>query len=175
MLKSRVETGWNYKSEAMMNEIESLVDAEIEKIQDSLILKALKSTLVEPRLRYMKWEYSTQEQKYPCWIVAEDKQFDTQLVYSTQAFGPKCPWGLVGISNDSMGDDSGWFTNLEDAFVESFMANELAIWDLAYVDDNNQQHILASSVTYDEAYSRVAKGNERNYRIKRRAPPLPSK
>ncbi|CAG0933531.1 hypothetical protein TFLX_03094 [Thermoflexales bacterium] len=62
-------------------------------------------------------------QTYPCWIVLEHKESNTGIAYCDYGFGPKDPWGLVFLSGDSMGMDSGWFSSLEDAFRES-MARE---------------------------------------------------
>jgi hypothetical protein len=51
--------------------------------------------------------------------------------------------------------DSGWFPNLGRAFAESFAAVHLKIWNLVRIDQSGETEILASSLTYDDAYART--------------------
>jgi hypothetical protein len=46
--------------------------------------------------------------------------------------------------------DCGWYSRLEDAFVESHIASELPIWDLVSPDGS----LVAGSISSDEAFSR---------------------
>jgi len=69
------------------------------------------STRCERRL----WSYDDSE--YPCWIVLEDKVSNVGVAYCEHGFGPKAPWGLLGLTDNHlhMGDDSAWFPSLEQA------------------------------------------------------------
>ena len=105
---------------ANAEDIERLVQAELGRIADGEIVKAIVPLLVGPRLEDRPWDYGPDE-TYPCWIVLEHPPSNTCIAYCEEGFGPRCPWGLLFLSGRhlSMGMDSGWFRTLEDAFRDS--------------------------------------------------------
>ena len=102
-------------------DIERLVQAQLGRITDGALVKAISSLLVAPRVEERPWDYGPPGQKYPCWIVLEHPPSNTGIAYCAEGFGPQCPWGLLFLAGEhlSMGMDAGWYTTLEDAFRES--------------------------------------------------------
>jgi len=98
-------------------EIKSLVDTEVEKIADSQVGDHVRRLLVQPKCELRPWNYQGAS-AYPCWIVISDPISGVGVAYSDQGFGPKAPWGLLWIGGGrlDMGDESCWFTSLEEAF-----------------------------------------------------------
>ena len=131
-------------------EVASLVRRELEAIVDPVVRNALELRLAPPELHVRDWDYGGPGERYPCWTVASDPSTDTAIVYSVFGFGPACPWGLVSLSNLWFGMDSGWFTRLEDAFVDSHMGSPLPIWDLVAPDGV----VVLRSVSLDEAFAK---------------------
>ncbi|MEI8022056.1 MAG: hypothetical protein WCH39_27855 [Schlesneria sp.] len=94
------------------------LDAEISRIADEAVLGAMKPLLVVPRCEMREWDYGEPGQEFPCWIVLDHIPTNTCISYCEYGFGPSSPWGLLFIEGRylSMGMDSGWYSNLEDAF-----------------------------------------------------------
>jgi hypothetical protein len=91
-------------------------------IEDPEVVAAIRQFTVDPRCEQREWDYRSEGQTFPCWIVIEDSASETCIAYCEQGFGPALPWGLLSNSpHQSMGMDSGWFTFLEDAFRQSPM------------------------------------------------------
>jgi len=101
--------------------IQQRIDAELVRIIDSEVLGAMKPLLVAPRFEMRGWNYGEPGQEFPCWVVLDHLPTNTCIAYCEHGFGPSSPWGLLFIAGDylSMGMDSGWYSNLEDAFRES--------------------------------------------------------
>ena len=102
-------------------QIATLVRKEIADISDRVLREALEKLLVDPYCTERAWDYGDEGQTYPCWIVLEHPASNTGIAYCAEGFGPSDPWGLVFLSGEhmSIGMDSAWFANLEDAFRES--------------------------------------------------------
>jgi hypothetical protein len=132
-----------------VDRVAELASSEVHRIGDSTVREALGARLRRPVLHEREWDYGLPEDRFACWTVVEDESGDTGIVYSVFGFGPHSPWGLVSLSNLSFGMDSGWFRRLEDAFVDSFMACSLPIWDLVDPDGS----LVLASVTSDEAFA----------------------
>jgi hypothetical protein len=131
-------------------DVASLVRDELQRIRDGTVREALASLITKPDLHLRDWDYGPAGQRFPCWTVVADPASDTALVFSAFGFGPSSPWGLVILSGSAFGMDSGWYSRLEDAFVESYMASPLLIWDLVSPDG----HVLSSSISLDEAFAK---------------------
>jgi len=101
--------------------VQEKIDAELSRIVDAALLGAMKPLLVAPRCEMRGWDYGEFGQEFPCWIVLDHLQTNTCIAYCECGFGPSFPWGLLFITGQflSMGMDSGWYANLEDAFRES--------------------------------------------------------
>jgi hypothetical protein len=110
----------------------SLIEQELEHLSDARVLGHIRELLVEPEVVFRAWDYREPGEKYPCWTVLKYPSSETGIAYCENGFGPRCPWGLVGLDEDeqrnSMGMDSGWFTCLLDAYFDSHAAAELPIW-----------------------------------------------
>jgi hypothetical protein len=132
-----------------VDRVAELACGEVERIGDSIVREELRARLRTPVLHEREWDYGLPEDRFACWTVVEDESSDTAIVYSEFGFGPHSPWGLVSVSNLSFGMDSGWFRRLEDAFVDSFMACPLPIWDLVAPDGSS----VLASVTSHEAFA----------------------
>ena len=104
-----------------LSEFESLLAAQIEHIEQPELRHCVEEHLVPPRLEERAWDYGQEGQTFPCWICLEDRQSNTAIAFCEQGFGPTYPWGLLFIDGEhtSMGMDSGWFVNLEEAVRES--------------------------------------------------------
>jgi hypothetical protein len=112
-----------------MDEVEhivSLVDAELAKIHDRDLVGRIRKLLVTPYPVSRKWDYGAPGQTYVCWTVLEHPRSNTGLAYCESGFGPIHPWGLVSLSGPymSMGMDSGWYANFEDAVGESMFFDD---------------------------------------------------
>jgi len=134
-------------------EVTALATGELTSIADSVVRDALRARLVLPQRHLRNWDYGPEGQQFPCWTIALDPVSDTAIVYSQYGFGPDSPWGIVFISNLWFGMDSGWFSRLEDAFVESYLASDLPIWNVVK-NDGLTTEVVASSLTMDDAFMR---------------------
>jgi hypothetical protein len=103
------------------NRIASIVQKELARIADPILLAAIRSLLVNPYPVERDWNYGSPGQKYTCWTVLEHRVSNTGIAYCESGFGPSSPWGLVCLSGEfmSIGMDSAWYTSLEDAMRES--------------------------------------------------------
>jgi hypothetical protein len=136
------------------DEVTALATGELTSIADSVVRDALRARLVLPQRHLRNWDYGPEGQQFPCWTIALDHVSDTAIVYSQYGFGPDSPWGLVSISDLWFGMDAGWFLRLEDAFVESYLASDLPIWNVVQQDDGLTTEVVASSLTMDDAFRR---------------------
>ena len=104
-----------------------LVEAELRRVSAPEVVALMRRLLVTPRCELRPWVYGTPNTRYSCWIVAEHPQSRLAIAYCDQGCGPRAPWGLLWISGEDMhmGDDSGWFSSLEDAVRDSFTAKDL--------------------------------------------------
>jgi hypothetical protein len=105
----------------MNTPITNLVEKELARIADPVLLAAIRSLLVPPYAVERDWDYGWPGQKHTCWTVLEHRPSNTGIAYCEAGFGPSSPWGLVFLSGDvmSIGMDSAWFASLEDAMRES--------------------------------------------------------
>ncbi len=104
-----------------VDRILGLIDAELAKIDDRDLVERIRELLVTPQPVSREWDYGAPSQTYVCWTVLEHPASNTGVAYCESGFGPSHPWGLVWLSGPymSMGMDSGWYPNLEDAVRES--------------------------------------------------------
>lgn len=100
--------------------VRSLVASQMALIKDRGTRDALLSCLVEPRLQVLQWPYGGEMESYRCWVIAELTPAGAAIGYSEQGFGPRTPWGLIWLDDANPGQDSGWFTTLHEAYLDSF-------------------------------------------------------
>lgn len=101
-------------------DIERIVQDELSRM-DAALEAAVRPFLVAPHMERREWDYDTDGQTYPCWIVLEHDPSNTGIAYCAEGFGLRSPWGLVFLRGEhlSMGMDADWFESLEDAFRQS--------------------------------------------------------
>jgi hypothetical protein len=133
-------------------EIRSLVERELASITDRVVIEGLRAHLVPPSLHFRNWDYGKPGERYPCWSIASDPSTDTGIVYSEHGFGPRNPWGLVFLSEPFLGEDSGWFTDLVSAFLDSLFAAHLPIWNVVERAPGSPPHIVISDLNCDRAF-----------------------
>jgi hypothetical protein len=107
-------------------QIANLVEKELARIADRVLVTAIQSLLVTPYPVERDWDYGLPGQNYKCWTVLEHRASNTGIAYCESGFGPSYPWGVVWLSGEymSMGPDSGWYATLEDAMRESRAWNQ---------------------------------------------------
>ncbi len=135
--------------------IKQLIQKELDKITDPIVRGGIEKVLVEPTSHIRKWDYSTTNESFICWVIATDILTDTSIIYCKEGFGPETPWGLVFSSVRYFGMDSGWFDSLLDCYLESFHAGELPIWGIEkrHVDDTKE--IIIENLTSDKAFALI--------------------
>ncbi|MDF3065357.1 MAG: hypothetical protein K0R38_958 [Polyangiaceae bacterium] len=132
------------------NDVSDLARAEVARILDPVVRGALASRLIAPEIHLRDWDYGSPGEQYPCWTVLTDPFSDAAIVYSRHGHGPGNPWGLATLSDRWFGVDSGWFLRLEDAFVESCLAEPLLIWNVIAPDGR----VVHRSLPMKEALAR---------------------
>src|SRR5580692_9044712 len=102
-------------------QIMALVDREMERITDSILLARIRELLVPPYAVERPWDYGAADDQFTCWTVLEHPPSNTGIAYCAQGFGPSFPWGLVFLSGPhlNIGMDSGWYASLEHAVRDS--------------------------------------------------------
>jgi hypothetical protein len=133
-------------------EIATLVERELSTIADPVVVRGLREYLIPPTRHLRIWEYGSCGEQHPCWTVASDSSTDTGIVYSDHGFGPEQPWGLVFLSRPYFGMDSGWFPQLQDAFLDSFFAAHLPVWNVIERVSGQASRLLYSNLSCDEAF-----------------------
>jgi hypothetical protein len=105
----------------MESAIMTLVEKELSRISDPVLVAAIRRLLVKPYAVEREWNYGRPGQTYPCWTVLEHPPSNTGIAYCESGFGPSDPWGLVFISGADMsiGMDCAWYATLEDAMRQS--------------------------------------------------------
>ena len=106
--------------------ITCLLRAQLDEISDGSIRDQINRLLVAPRLEHRIWDYGSEGQTFPCWLVLEHRGSNTGIFYCDEGFGPRCPWGLMFLTGEhlSMGPDASWYPGFRAAFVESMAYNE---------------------------------------------------
>jgi hypothetical protein len=101
-------------------DITQLVESELNQITNTQLKEALMQVLVSPILQMRGWEYSHDEERFPCWVVADLQRYDLCLAYCEYGHGSSGDkWGAVKLSDSYIGSDDSWFSCLEDAFIGS--------------------------------------------------------
>jgi hypothetical protein len=99
--------------------VEKLRDAELARIADPAVRRALEEHLVPPRAVQIEWEYGDPGEHYVAFIVAEFSATGMGIAYSRHGFGPEHPWGVISLERLWSEMDANWFRSLEAAFRSS--------------------------------------------------------
>ena len=105
-------------------EVKAEITCQLKLIKDIKLADKINSYLVYPTLHFAIWDYSETETKYPVWLILISKADDTGILFSEYGFGSN-NWGLTKLSDKQFhfGADNNWFNTIEEAFLNSFMAN----------------------------------------------------
>ena len=100
------------------------VASQLKLVKDVKLANKINSYLVDPTLHFAIWDYSETETKYPVWLILISKADNTAILFSEYGFGFG-NWGLTKLSDKPFhfGADYNWFDTIEEAFLNSFMAN----------------------------------------------------
>ena len=134
------------------------VDAELARIADARVIAHIRKLVVRPRLVDRAWDYGNPGESYPTWNVFEDPSSDTAIAYCQLGFGPRSPWGLVGIDGGSIGMDSGWFGSFAEAFFDSSAATDLDIWHVTEQAGIGEPWVfLTPEMSWEATWAQIAK------------------
>ena len=132
-----------------------LIENELKGISNEQVVRHVRGLLVQPKPIPMNWDYGEAGQQYVCWIVLEEADAKVGIAYCDEGFGPKSPWGLVFLKeNSSMGMDSAWLSTFMEAYIES-AATEVPIWCVVKEDANRQRELIKSEGGWDETWAHV--------------------
>jgi hypothetical protein len=135
--------------------LKALVEDELARMADARVTSHIRSLLTEPKPVLRDWDYGEKGQQYVCWIVLEDHASKTGIAYCESGFGPKAPWGLIFLEQDSsIGMDSSWFTTFLQAYFES-VAAILPIWRVFKTDPSGVRRPITPEGSWDETWKWV--------------------
>jgi len=140
-------------------EIATAVDEDLANLRDPRVLASIKALRVTPPTPIrLGWDYGAPGETFDGWLVLSDPGQRTGIAYCDQGFGPKSPWGLIGIgeASPSMGMDSGWFRRFMDAYFDSFSATDLPIWKVVRRNsDRTSRTPITEEMSWEEAWKIV--------------------
>ncbi|AKU95704.1 hypothetical protein AKJ09_02368 [Labilithrix luteola] len=102
-----------------LKNLERLVEDQLANIEPDDVRAALTSYVVRPTCQLRRWDYGSEGERFPCWLVARFHESRTGIAYCEHGFGPEYAWGVVGLGDDAMGTDAAWHVSLEQAFRNS--------------------------------------------------------
>jgi len=144
-----------HDSSKTLDEVTATLSLELTRIIDEEILSSIKPLLVTPSQHSRILSEQLQEHSYSCWTVLQDAACDTAIVYLETPLIPGACWALVSLSGRFIGDDSGWFPTLQDAFAGSWPAASLPVWDLLRKGSSGSTEVLNENMTLDQACERL--------------------
>ncbi len=99
------------------------IASQLKLIKDSKMAEKIKSYLVDPSSHLTIWDYSESETKYPVWLMIVSEADDAGILFSEYGFGFR-NWGLTKVSDRPFyfGMDFQWYPTLEEAFLDSWIA-----------------------------------------------------
>lgn len=106
------------------DKIKAVLQRELDRIKISKMKDLIIEELVAPMKRNMGWSYGNE--KFVGWDVCRFKREGREglgLVYCEEGPPLEGKFLLVRFSNPDVGDDSSWFSSLEDIYTEE-MYNE---------------------------------------------------
>jgi hypothetical protein len=133
------------------DDVTTILNSELARIADEEIFSCIKPLLVTPSQHSRILSEQSAERQYSCWTVLQDASYDTAIVYLETPLIPGACWALVSLSGRFLGDDSGWFQHLEDAFADSWPAASLRVWDVLRRSRSASTEILHKNMTLNEA------------------------
>jgi hypothetical protein len=105
------------------DDVRRLVEEQLKSIIDSPRRAEIEGFLLAVPVKQMRgWDYGGAHE-FPCWVITRAVR-STLLASCEVGFGPRNPWGMLfEDESKSMGMDCGWYSSLEDAFIESPMSD----------------------------------------------------
>ncbi len=104
-------------------EVNTEIVNQINLIKNTDVANKIQKYLVEPTLHFAIWDYAEKETKYPVWLILSSEVHDTGILFSEYGYGFG-RWGLIKLSENPIhfGPDFQWYSTLEEAFLDSWMA-----------------------------------------------------
>ena len=139
-------------------EVAAALDEDLANLRDPRVRASIQAFRVAtPTPIRLAWDYGEPGETFDGWLVFENPEQRTGIVYCDQGFGPKRPWGLIntGETCPSMGMDSGWFDRFMDAYLDS-PATDLPIWRVVrWRQGDSAREPITEELSWEEAWKIV--------------------
>jgi hypothetical protein len=101
--------------------VKEILISEKRNVDPKILLKIWNPFEIEPKALYILWDYEPKK-RIKTWLVYFNQREMIGIVFSQSGFGPKCPWGLVGLDENPphAGMDCSWCYNLPSTIENSF-------------------------------------------------------
>jgi hypothetical protein len=109
-------------------DVATLVDQECGRATFIPLADAIAGFRVKPFVRMLRWQYGSNDEVFPCWVVADLQERKPGLMLAYSEFGHaqrNDHRGIVRAEEECFGRDDSWFLRLEDAFFGAGMWTEL--------------------------------------------------
>lgn len=101
-----------------LDEMRSLVAAELTRSEVRHARDQLAALLVEPEPIRLDWQYDDESGPFDAWRVARSADGRIDLVHCREGLGSDAdPWGAVFVEEGHMGMDAQWHSGLLDAAI----------------------------------------------------------
>jgi hypothetical protein len=141
--------------ECEMSKLREYIETELSGVSNEQVLAHIRGLLVEPKPVLLLWDYGDNGQQFLCSIVLSESLRNVGIVYCAEGFGPRCPWGLVELDENShMGMDSGWFSTFLEAYFDG-AAVEIPIWCVFETAANGSRHAITAEGDWEEMWAKV--------------------
>ena len=113
------------KRDKTKEEVMAEISDQIRLIKDAGLISKINGYLVDPTPNFAIWDYSENKDNYLVWLILKSENDDTGILYSEYGFDFG-NWGLIKLSDQPFhfGSDFQWFSTLEEAFLDSWMAQK---------------------------------------------------
>ena len=142
------------------SQLDRLIESELLQLSDEDVASRIRLLLVTPIEHQRNWDYGVKDESFQCFTVLQDAVSNTAIVFCSQGFGPRSPWGLVFMRNEvtppSIGMDSQWYTTFLQAFFESGAAADMPIWFVfKKCKSTGTKEVVSDKVDLHEAWAKV--------------------
>jgi hypothetical protein len=135
--------------------LKALVEDELARMVDARVTNHIRSLLIEPKPVLRDWDYGEKGEQYVCWTALEDHASKTGIAYCESGFGPRAPWGLIGLEGSSIGMDSCWYTTFLHAYFESVVVTLLPIWRVFKTEPSGVHLPITAEGGWNETWKQV--------------------
>ena len=99
--------------------IQSKFKQALESVNDSDLKEFAIKAQIQPFWRDLDWDYGDDETFATCFLL---HYCDLYIIGCEQGHGPEKPWGVIEAGATTLGPDSLWHKNLEDAIRLAFIS-----------------------------------------------------